>query len=281
MPKPSLDKATKKALLDARSLVEAIVKADSNEADTRARVRHIFGTIMGYDTFKHITAEYAIHGAGNTVHCDIAIQLSHEEASKPDMLVEVKRVNIDLTSKHLGQAASYAINKGCEWVLLTNSKEWKLYHISFGKPPQTKLIESWNLLKDDLLLLNKKFEIVSYKNVRKQGLDKLWEKRNVLTANNMLKAILSEESIKLYQRRLKKATGITISPEDIVGSLRHLLNEAALSEMDKIRISLPARQKRAKTSKAAKSKSTSIEQEVEAILAEKQSNDRESHASSG
>jgi hypothetical protein len=219
MPKQSLDKATKKALLDARNLVEAIVKTDGNEAETRARVRHIFGTIMGYDTFKHITAEYAIHGAGDTVHCDIAIQLSHEEPSKPDFLVEVKRVNIDLTSKHLGQAASYAINKGCEWVLLTNSKEWKLYHISFGKPPQTKLIESWDLLKDDLLLLNKKFEIVGYKNVRKQGLDKLWEKRNVLNANNMLKAILSEESIKLYQRRLKKATDVTVSPSSAIGWL--------------------------------------------------------------
>ncbi len=179
------------------------------------------------------------------------------------MLVELKRVGIDLTPKHLRQAASYAIDIGCEWALLTNGKVWKLYHISFSKPPQTKLIESWDLLKDDLLLLNKKFEIVSYKNVRKQGLDKLWEKRNVLTANNMLKAILSEESIKLYQRRLKKATGITVSPEDIVGSFRHLLNEAALSEMDKIKISLPAKRQRAKTPKAAKNKPTSVEQEGE------------------
>ncbi len=269
MPKSSLDKATKKTLLDARTLVEANAKADGNEAETRARVRHIFGTIMGYDTFKHITAEYAIHGAGDTVHCDIAVQLSHEEPSKPDLLVELKRVNIDLTPKHLGQAASYAINKGCEWVLLTNGKEWKLYHISFGKPPQTKLIESWDLLNDDLLVLSKKFEIISYKNVRKQGLDKLWEKRNVLTASNMLKAILSEESIRLCQRRIKKATDVTVSPEDIVGSFRHLLNEATLSEMDKVKISLPAKQQRTRTSKPLKSKTTAVEQEVEVILAEK------------
>jgi len=276
MPRPSLDKDTKKALLEARSLVEASAKADSNEAETRKRIDHIFEVLMGYDRFKHITEEYAIHTTGDTVHCDIAIQLSHEESSKPEMLIEVKRVNIDLSPKHIKQAASYAIDIGCEWILLTNSKEWRLYHITVGQPPQTKLIESWNLLNDDLLVLAKKFEIVSYKNVRKQGLDKLWEKRNVLTTNNMLKAILAEDSIKLYQRRIKKATEITVSPEDIVSSFRHLLNEAALSEMDKIKISLPARQQRAKTPKAAKSKPTSIEQEVEAILAEKQSNDRES-----
>jgi predicted type IV restriction endonuclease len=270
MPKQSLDKTIKKAILEARGMVETIAKADSGEAETRKRIDHIFEVLMGYDRFKHMTEEYAIRGAGDTTHCDIAIQLSHEESSKPEMLVECKRVNIDLTKKHLGQAASYAINYGCEWVLLTNSKDWKLYHITFSQPPQTKLIESWNLLNDDPLVLAKKFEIVCYKNVKNKGLDKLWEKRNVLTASNLLKAILSEESIKVYQRRLKKATSVTVSPEDIVGSFRHLLNEAALSEMDKIKISLPAKQQHAKTKKVAKNKPTSVEHEAEAILAEKQ-----------
>ena len=257
MPKHSLDKNIRKAILEARSLVEESAKADSNEAETRKRIDRIFETLMGYDTLKHLTAEYEIRGVGDTVHCDIAVQLSHGESSKPEMFIEVKRVNINLSPKHVGQAARYAIDYGCEWVLLTNSKDWKLYHITFVQPPQTKLIESWNILNDDPLILAKKFEIISYKNVRKQGLDKLWEKRNVLTANNMLKAILSEESLKLYQRRLKKATSITISPEDIVGQFRHLLNEVALSEMDKIKISLPAGRQRAKTPKAANIKLTS------------------------
>ncbi len=271
MPKPSLDKDIKKAISEARHLVEASVKADSNEAETRKRIDRILETLLGYDTFKHITHEHEIHGVGDAVHCDIAIQLDHEEQSKPEVVIEVKRVNIDLAPKHIRQAASYAIDIGCEWVLLTNSKDWKLYHITYTQPPQTKLIESWNLLDDNTLVLAKKFEIVSYKNVRKQGLDTLWARRSALTTGNMLKAILSEESIKLYQRRLKKAGGIAISPEDIVGSLRHLLNESALSEMDKIKISLPARQQHTKTSKVAKGKPTSIEQEVESILAEKQS----------
>ncbi|MFC1968851.1 type I restriction enzyme HsdR N-terminal domain-containing protein [Chloroflexota bacterium] len=276
MPKQSLDKTIKKTILEARSMVEAIAKADRGEAETRKRIDYIFEVLMGYDRFKHLTEEYAIRGAGDTTHCDIAIQLSHEESSKPEMLVECKKVNINLTPKHVEQAASYAINHGCEWVLLTNSKNWKLYHITFTKPPQTKLIESWDLLNDDPLVLAKKFELVSYKNVKKQGLDKLWEKRNVLTTSNMLKVILSEESIKLYQRKLKKATDITVSPEDIVGSFRHLLNEAALSEMDKTKISLPAKQQHIKTKKVAKSESSSIEQEVEAIPAEKQLDDQES-----
>jgi len=81
----------------------------------------------------------------------------------------------------------------------------------------------------------------------------------------MLKVILAEDSIKLYQRKIKKATTTTVSPEDIVSSFRHLLNEAALSEMDKIKISLPAKQQYAKTPKTPKSNSTSIGQQVETV----------------
>jgi len=265
MPRPSLDKATRKAIVDARKLVETIAKGDNNEAETRKRIDYILEKVMGYDSFKHLSQEYAIRGAGDTVHCDIAIQLNQGESSKPDILIEVKRVNIDLNPKHIRQGASYAIDQGCEWMILTNSKEWKLYHISFTKPPQTKLVESWDLLNDDPLTLANKFNTVCYNNVRKQGLEKLWEKTNVLTANSMLKAILSEDSIRLYQRKVKKSSSVTVSPEDIVGAFRHLLNEATLSEMDKIKISLPA-----KTPKAAKSKPPSVEQEVKAILAEKQ-----------
>ena len=271
MAKRSLDKDIKKAILEARTLVAAIAKADSNEAETRKRIDRILEIVMGYDTFKHLTQEYAIHGVGDAVHCDIAIQLGREESAKPEMLVEAKRINIDLAPKHVRQAASYAINIGCEWILLTNSNDWRLYHIAYGKPPETKLIESWNLLNDDPLTLAKKFATVSYKNIKNKGLDSLWERRTALIPSNMLKAILSEESIKLYQRKLKKSTGVSVSPEDIVSQFRQLLNESALREMSNIKISLPTRQQRTKTSRVSKKKPTSVEQQVEAILAEKQS----------
>jgi len=67
----------------------------------------------------------------------------------------------------------------------------------------------------------------------------LWEKSNVLTAQNILKITLSEESIRLLRRELKKVTDVTVSPEEIVGAIRRLLNEASLNEMEKIKISLP------------------------------------------
>jgi len=246
-------------------MIEAVAKADGNEAETRRRVERIFESLMGYDVLKHITREYAIHGVGDTEHCDFAIQLDYEESSKPAMLVELKRVNLDLVPKHLKQAASYAINIGCEWVLLTNGKEWKLYHISFAQPPQTKLIDSWNLINDDPVILAEKFNLIGYKNIKRGGLARLWEKANVLTAQNILKVMLSEESIKLIRHGLKKVTDVTVSPEEIVGAIRRLLNEAALAEMGKIKISLPEKKQRKKKtiSKSSKEKGEPIAQQVE------------------
>ena len=254
MARQKLDKETRKAILSARKLIEEVAKADGNETETRKHVNHIFGTVMGYDIFKHITSEYAISSAGDTLHCDIAVKIEREETSAPALLVELKRVNIDLTSKHLRQAASYAIDIGGEWVLLTNGKEWKLYHISFGKPPQTKLIDSWNLINDDPVILAKKFAIIGYKNIKRGGLSRLWEKSNVLTAQNILKVILSEESIRLIRRELKKATDVAVSPEEIVGAVRRMLNEAALAEMEKIKISLPEKKQQKRKSALKSSK---------------------------
>ncbi len=261
MAKQKLDKETRKALLDARKKIEAVAKADGNEAETRKNVLYIFGTLMGYDIYHHVTSEYAIYTSGETVHCDIAVQLDRKEASKPDFLVELKRVNMDLTSKHLRQAASYAIDVGCEWVLLTNGKEWKLYHISFAKPPQTKLIESWNLLTGDPVILAEKFNLIGYKNIKRDGLARLWEKSNVLTPQNILKIILSEQSIRLIRHDLKKATDVTVSPEEIVGAIRHILNEAALGEMEKIKISLPFKKQKKTTTLKISKKEEDIKQE--------------------
>jgi hypothetical protein len=241
MAKQKLDKEVKKNILKAKKWIEDVAKKDGNEDETRARIYDIFGMLTGYARYEHITHEYAIHGAGDTVHCDLAIQIDHGETSKPDFLVEIKRVNIDLAPKHLRQAASYAIDIGCEWVLLTNSKEWKLYHIAFGKPPQTKLVDSWNIINDDSAKLAEKFNLISYKNIKRDGLARLWEKSNVLSAQNLLKILLSEKSLTSIRHELKKATEVTVSPEEIVGAIRHMLNEAAVGEMETIKISLPAK----------------------------------------
>ena len=250
MARKKLDKETRKAIREARKMVEEVAKADGNEAQTRRRVDRMFEALMGYDVFKHITREHAVKGSGLTEYCDFAIQIEQGEKANPVIMVELKRVNIDLAPKHLKQVSSYAINQGCEWILLTNSKDWRLYHVSFGQPPRTKLIESWDLLNDDPADLADKFALVGYRNVKKGGLDELWQKANVLTPQNVLGAIVTEDTLKVIRRELRKSTDVLVTPEEIVGAIRRLLNEAALTEMENIKISLPDRKRRKRNKKA-------------------------------
>lgn len=266
MAKPVLDKQTKKAIQDARAMMDQVIKMDGNEAETRRRIERMFESLMGYDAFKHITREHAIHGVGDTEHCDFAI-VTEDKPQMPAILIEIKRVSIELAAKQLKQAASYAINIGCEWVVLTNGVTWQLYHITFGQPPETTLIEAWNLMNDDIPVLADKFGIISYKNVKRSGLKILWEKRNVLTPYNVTRLLLSEESISMVKRGVKKNTGVNVASEEIVRSVRHLFNEAALSEMEKVKICLPVKKpaKPAPAKKVEPAAKTIIEQAEEVI----------------
>ena len=256
MARQKMDKETKKNILKARKWIEDIAQKDANEAETRKRIYDICETLMGYRD-EHISWEYEIPTAGENVRCDLAILIDQNESSKPNLLVEVKKVNMDLVKKHVGQAAHYAIDIGCKWVLLTNGREWKLYYVSSTQTSQTKPIAEWNLIEDKPLALAKKFGLICYKSIRKDSLKKLWDTYNVLTPLNLLKIILSEQSIKSLRSKLKKATQVAVSPEEIVGAIRDMLNETAGGEMEKVRISLPAKKQR----KTASSKTTTNEEE--------------------
>jgi len=241
MPRAAIDRELRKAIRDARRMIQSAEKADVNEAETRRRIERIFESIMGYDPFIHLSREHAVRGAGETEHVDFSIQLEAGESAKPIIMVEVKRVSIDLSAKHLRQAASYAIDAGCEWILLTNSKEWRLYHVSFGKPPETKHMFTWDILADDIPEIAQRFELISYKSLKKDALGELWTKTNVLLPDKMLRAMLCKSSINILRRELKRSTGVSVTPEDIVGGVRRLLNEAALVELENIHLTLPER----------------------------------------
>ncbi len=244
MARPTVDKEVKRAILDARKMIQEAEKSDCNEAETRRRIERIFESLMGFDVFKHVSRERAIRGAGETEHVDFAIQLGEGDDAKPEIMVEIKRVSVNLARKHLRQISSYAINAGTEWILLTNAKDWKLYHVSFGQPPITKLIHSWNILADDISVLAKRFEIISYKNLKKGGLDDLWQKTNIMHPRSLLGAILSQSCLNAIRRKLRKDSGIRLSPEEVMSGIRRLLNETALSELVNVQITLPERKPR-------------------------------------
>jgi hypothetical protein len=263
MARRRVDTEGQKALRRAKEEVEAIEKADANEATTRARVERILEWVCGYDPLRHLSREHAVHGAGETEHVDFALQLDDAEDAKPLVMVEIKRVGINLAPKHLKQVTSYAINAGSEWILLTNAREWRLYHVAFGQPPVTKLLFSWDLLGDDPAAVARGFRTISYASVSRGGLGRLWQKAAVLQPRNVLEAILSEDSVRVLRRELRKSTGVLLPLEDVVSGIRRLLNESAATEMEAIRISFPERKTHRRKRRAEKDEGSSDEKDEE------------------
>jgi len=111
---------------------------DVNESDTVTIVTDLLAELYGYDKYTEITKEYAIRGT----YCDLAIELD----GRPQLLIEVKAIGLDLKEPHVKQVVDYAANKGVEWVVLTNGILWRIYRVIFAKPIDNEVITEINLL---------------------------------------------------------------------------------------------------------------------------------------
>jgi len=264
MAKIKVSKEQRKVIRDARKMIDQAMKMDGNEAETRRRVERIFENVMGYDVLKHLTRERAVKGAGETEHVDFAIQLESGPDARPMVMVELKRVGIELSKKHLGQVTSYAINAGCEWILLTNGREWKVYHVEFSQPPKIEILDSWNLLEDEISELIRKFEIISYRSIKRDGLNKTWKRVKVLAPRSLLAAIITEDTLRAIRRNLRKNTGILVNNEEVYVGIRKLLNEAAAVAMSNIKMPKPAqRTKKRKTKQEQKQTEEEVPEDIE------------------
>lgn len=258
-------KEKRRAIRDARAIVEQALKADVNEAETRRRIERIFENVMGYDPFVHLTRERAVRGAGETEHVDFAVQLEAGEDARPVIMIEIKRVAVDLARKHLKQITSYAIDAGCEWMLLTNAREWRLYHVAFGQPPEAREIHSWDLLTDEITDLADRFDLISLRSLQRGALDELWQKTSVLLPRNLLEAIVCEETLTSIRRQLRKKSGVRLRPEDIVNGIRGLLNESAATELEDVKISLPKKRVRQASADSPSSQPSQDEPEASSV----------------
>lgn len=238
------DKLKRRAIRDASTIVQQALKTDANEAETRRRIERIFENVMGYDPFVHLSRERAVRGAGETEHVDFTIHTEGSEDSRPIIMVEIKRVAIDLSRKHLKQVASYAIDAGCEWALLTNGREWKLYHVSFGQPPETREVLNWNLLTDETGDLMEYFDLISLRGLKRNTLEDLWQKTNVLVPKNVLEAIVCQKSMSAIRSQLRKMSGVLLQPDEIIDGIKQILNETAATELSELVITMQAKVKK-------------------------------------
>lgn len=181
-------------------VLAAAKSRDVNESDTVVILNDIFADVFGYDKYFEITSEFAIRGT----FCDLAIKLD----GKVQALIEVKAVGIELKDQHVKQAIDYAANQGIDWVVLTNSLQWRIYKVVFAKPIDQELVCEFNFLgleakNDDHLTL---LFLLSKEGWTKSAVSDFHQQKQALSRFFVGATLLSEPVLAVIRRELKRVS---------------------------------------------------------------------------
>lgn len=198
-----------------QQVLEAQRARDVSEADTVTIVKDMLTDVFGYDKYAELTSEYSIR----CTYCDLAVKLDNKLA----FLIEVKAIGLELKDSHIKQAIDYAANQGCEWVVLTNAVEWRLYHVLFQKP-----IEKQEIAELSVLAMNprnasdlEKLYLLTREGFTKNALAEYRDKKDA-TSRFLLAAILtrSESVVSAVRREVRRISGLIVEQEVIERILR-------------------------------------------------------------
>lgn len=188
---------------------------DVSESDTVTIVKDLLSELFGYDKYAELTSEHSIRGT----YCDLAVKIEGKLA----FLIEVKAIGIELKDSHVKQAVDYAANQGCEWVVLTNGIEWRLYHVMFKKPIDKQEVACIDMLKASVRSEcdMEKLYLVTREGFTKNAMGEYRDKKDA-TSRFMLAAILmnSEAVQSAIRREIRRVSELLVAEEDIVRMLR-------------------------------------------------------------
>lgn len=199
-----------RTLKQYQTVLEQQRARDVSEADTVTIVKDILSDVFGFDKYAELTSEHNIRGT----FCDLAVKLDGKLA----FLIEVKAIGIELKDSHVKQAIDYASNQGCEWVVLTNGVDWRLYHVVFKKPIDKKEIAHFNLMlsraknEDDL----EKIYLLTREGFTKSSLADYRDRKDAASRFMLAAIILKSDSVKAAIRReIRRTTDIAVDEEVI------------------------------------------------------------------
>ena len=229
------------ALKKFQPIITAQKARDVNESDTVVIVTDVLQEIFGYDKFTEISSEHSIRGT----FCDLAIKIDEHIR----MLVEVKAIGTELKDQHVKQAVDYAANKGCDWVVLTNSVCWRVYKVLFAKPIDKELVVELNLLElsakddDDIELAG----LLAREAWQKESLGEYLEQRQALSRFTIAAVLLSDPILSVVRRELRRISpSVRIETDEIEEVLRSDVLKRDALEGDKADAAAKAVSKAAK-----------------------------------
>jgi len=229
---------------------------DVSEADTVTLVKDLMAYVFGYDKYIELTSEQQIRGT----YCDLAVKIE----GKIKYLVEVKAAGIDLNESHLRQAINYGVNQGIEWIVLTNSIEWRLYRIKFSQPIDFDEVSSFNLLNANIKNEDdqRRMFLLCREGISTDAMGIYHQHTQLLNKFTIAQVIMSEPVIATIRRELRRLfPGLKVDPEQISDILMNEVLKREVIEGDKVK----AMQQKLKKAADKASKQTRDKTEGECI----------------
>ncbi|MDX1953456.1 MAG: type I restriction enzyme HsdR N-terminal domain-containing protein [Verrucomicrobiota bacterium] len=211
-----------------QAILQSAKIRDVNESDTVIIVTDILSEVFGFDKYTDITSEFSIRGT----FCDLAIKAE----GKPQVLIEVKAIGLELKEQFAKQAIDYAANQGTEWVLLTNGLIWQVYKVGFTQPISQELVLELNL---GLLSPKSEDHLHQLYCLTKEGrgkclLEDYHEKKQAMSRFSIGQMILTDSVLDVIRRELRKISpGVRIENESIKNVLLHEVLKREVLEGDK------------------------------------------------
>lgn len=201
---------------------------DVSEADTVTLVKDILADCFGYDKYQELTSEQQIRGT----FCDLAVKID----GKIKYLIEVKAAGVGLNESHLKQAVSYGANQGIEWVVLTNSIEWRLHRIKFGQPIDQEEVSAFSLIEispkkeEDM----KKVFLLCREGISSDAMDEYHQHTQILNRFTITQVLLTESVVGVIRRELRRLfPDVKIDLEQVADVLNNEVLKREVIESDK------------------------------------------------
>jgi hypothetical protein len=197
IPKKVLDRWPQ-ALKAFQAVALAHKARDVSEADTVTLIKDMLSVLFGYEKYTELTSEQQVRGT----FCDLAIKID----GKIQVLIEVKSAGVDLNDSHLRQAINYGANQGIEWVVLSNSIDWKLYKIKFNQPVDYEQVSSFSILNINLKHEEdqRKLFLLCREGITSDAMSTYHQHITLLNKFTVAQVILSEPLLSSVRRELRR-----------------------------------------------------------------------------
>lgn len=180
-----------------------------NESDTRSLVEEVLSDALGYEKLREITREFEVKGH----YVDFAVKLE----GKPAFFIEVKAIGSKLSGRDLFQVQSYSASHNLRWMVLTNGRIWRCYHLSSGSPPSVDLVFEVDLLVStkDMNDVVEKLYLLSKEAVWRNQLAGYWEKAKATSPELLTRCLFSEKVLTELRKEVYRTTKQRIPLETV------------------------------------------------------------------